>query len=511
MKEQLIYLEPHDDVTSVRDKLGWVRAARTLLIFPDDPRQRILQSKLELLLVQREATRVRTQLALITRDPVVIENARELGIACFRSIEASRKHYWHTEMARLKVQRTELAQPLDPGLVEAASRLQPAPTETHWHMNRVAAVLLVGIVAVTLLAGIYVILPGATIYLTPASNQVTALTTVIADPAATQVDVSNGIIPARIVGVEVQGSATIDTTGTRQQPSEKARGVALFTNLIPEQVTIPTGTVVRTSAAEPVRFVTLVDATLAGEVGATVEVPVEAVEAGFGGNLPSNRINQIEGVLSTRLAVTNPTPTRGGDEIEVRAVSQEDHDRVRALVLQQLQQRAYAEMQTDPYIALLETEFVPIESLSVVLIQDEIYSGYVGQAAEQVNLTMRATVQGVAINELFARQVVYARLAEKVGPGYQIGPASLVFRRGEATQIDEQRRVTLIMQGAGDVLAAIEPAQVQQMVRGLTVQEAALRLNRELPLAVPPVIQTWPSFWPFMPVLPLRIQVEVQS
>ena len=511
MKEQLIYLEPHDDVTSVRDKLGWVRAGRTLLIFPDDPRQRILQSKLDLLLVQREATRVRTQLALITRDPVVVENARELGIACFRSIEASRKRYWRTETARLAVQRTELAQPLVPDLVEAASRLQPASARTRWHMNRLATAILVGIVLIALLAGIYIILPGATIYLIPTSDQVTVLTTVTADPEATQVDVINGIIPARVVGVEVQGSATIDTTGTQQQPSEKAQGVALFTNLIPEQVTIPTGTVVRTSAAEPVRFMTLVDATLAGEIGATVEVAIEAVEAGFGGNLPSNRINQIEGPLSTRLAVTNPAPTRGGNEIEVRAVSQEDHDRVRALVLQQLQQRAYAEMQTDPYIALLETEFVPIESLSVVLIQDEIYSGYIGQAAEQVNLIMRATVQGVAINELFARQVVYARLAEKVGSGYQIGSASLVFRRGEVTHIDEQRRVTLIMQGAGDVLAAIDPVQVQQMVRGLTVQKAALRLNRELLLATPPIIRTWPPFWPLMPTLPLRIQVQVQS
>ena len=34
MKEQIILLEEHDDVDSIREKLGWVRAARVLLLFP---------------------------------------------------------------------------------------------------------------------------------------------------------------------------------------------------------------------------------------------------------------------------------------------------------------------------------------------------------------------------------------------------------------------------------------------------------------------------------------------
>jgi hypothetical protein len=511
VKEQIIHLEPHDDVTSVRDKLGWVRAPRVLLVFPDDPRERVLQRKLDLVLIQREATRLRAQLALVTSDPIIIEHARELGIACFRSIEASQKRYWRTERARLKIERAEQPTRLDSELVEAATRFKPRPGGLPAQVQRIAAGSLLVITATAFLIGAYLLLPSATVYLTPAANQVTVTTTVIAVPEAAEVDTASGTIPARMVGVEVEGSAIVDTTGTQEEPMEKARGVALFSNLLPDQVTVPAGTIVRTSAAQPVRFVTLADATLPGQIGETVEVPIEALEPGYEGNLPSNRINQIEGSLSSRVAVTNGQPTRGGDVTEVRAISQEDYDRVRALLMQKLQQRAFAEMQTSPYIDLQETEFIPLESLVIVLIDSETYDGYVDQSAEQVSLTMRATVQGTAIDERLARQVVYARLADKVGTGYQIGPDSLIFRRGEVTGIGEQRQVTFIMQGAGDVSLAIQPEAVREMVHGMAVSEALVRLDRELPLATPPVIEVWPGFWPLMPSLPFRIQVEVSG
>jgi hypothetical protein len=294
----------------------------------------------------------------------------------------------------------------------------------------------------------------------------TVTTTVTADPNLPEVRIDEGLIPARSIGVVVEGRAVVDVTGTSDVPTEKARGIALFTNLIPDQVTIPSGTIVRTSAAEPVRFLTLADATLAGTVGETVEVPIEAFEPGFEANVPTGRINEIEGPLSSRLAVANPEPTRGGDVSTVPAVAPQDLDRVEALLLQQLQQRAYAEMQIDPLIALLDTEFVPFESLTVVLTHSRTFDGYVGQPVSQLGLSMSVTIQGMAADERRAREIPYARLAEKVGPGFVLTPETLVFRRGEVTGFDDQRRVTFIMQAAGDISADIDTGAIRQMVRG---------------------------------------------
>lgn len=510
MKEQIIRLEPHDDIISVRDKLGWIRAPRVLLVFPEDPRVRILQEKLDLVLIQREVTRRRAQLALITRDPAVVEHARDLGIACFGSIEASHRRYWRTARARLAVERSEHAVPLEPALIDAASRLSPEATVTPHRGRRAIALTTLVLAAAALLAVVIVIAPGATVHLTPASNQVTVTTAITADPAVDPglVDTAAGLVAARMVGIETESSVTVDVTGTALQPSQKALGIVLFTNLIPEQVTIPAGTVVRTSAAQPVRFVTLSDITLPGKLGETAQVPVEAVEAGFTGNLPAGRINQIEGPLGVRVGVTNTEPTTGGDAIEIPAVAEQDYQRARALLLQQLQQRAFAEMQSE---LLGETEFIPPESLAVVLIHSETYSAAVGQPAGRLTLNMRVTVQGVAIDERLARQIVYARLTEKVGTGLQIGAGSLVFRRSDVTRIDEQQRVTFIMQGAGDVSTAVDTTRVLQLVRGVSVREAELRLNRELPLRTPARIETWPRFWPQMPLLPLRIRVVVDG
>lgn len=511
LKEQIIRLDAHDDVTSVRDKLGWIRAARVLLVFPDDPAHPILQRKLDLVLLQREATRQKAQLALITIDPVVIENAQELKLASFPTVEASHQRYWRSPRARLKIARPKKPASLDPDLIEAATRLRSANRTFTPQQRRAIQIGLLGFTMSVILAIIIFILPGATIKLQPATNQVVVTTTVIAnpDPQVMGVDNARRIIPARPVGIEVDASAKVDTTGRKDIPAEKARGTALFTNLLSDQVTIPAGTIIRTSAAQPVRFVTLADATLPGQISQTVEVDIEALEAGFEGNLPSNRINEVEGLLATRIAVTNPQPTRGGDVTEVQAIDQSDYDRVRALALQQLQQRAYASMQTDPFIALQDAEFIPADTLAVVLIAFETYSGTVGQQAGQVELNMRATVQGIAIDERLARQAAYAELAKKVGTGYQISADTMLFKRGEVTQIDEQRRVTFIMQGAGDVLAAVPPEKVRQLVRGQSIRAAEQRLESNFPLVATPTIQVWPGFWPILPLLPLRIEVEI--
>lgn len=370
---------------------------------------------------------------------------------------------------------------------------------------------LMGFSVLAILAIIIFIMPGATVKLEPATNQEMVTTTVTADPdpQITGVDTARRIIRARVVGIEVDASPKVDTTGSKDIPAKKARGTALFTNLLSDQVTIPAGTTIRSSAARPIRFVTLADVTLPGKIGQTVEVDIEAIEPGFEGNLPSNRINEVEGLLATRIAVTNPQPTGGGDVTTVRAIDQSDYDRVRALALQQVQQRAYASMQTDPFIALQETEFIAPETLAVVLIAFETYSGTVGQEAEQVELHMRATVQGIAIDELLAQQVAYADLAKKVGSGFQISPDTMLFKRGEVTQIDDQRRVTFIMQGTGDILSAIPTDKVRQLLRGRTPSAASSRLESSFPLVAPPTIQVWPGFWPIMPFLSLRIDVEV--
>jgi len=103
--------------------------------------------------------------------------------------------------------------------------------------------------------------------------------------------------------------------------------------------------------------------------------------------------------------------------------------------------------------------------------------------------------------------VIYTRMAQKVGTGYEIKPETLVFKKGQVTAIDADRRLTFIMEGAGDISQAVDLDQVRQMVSALPPADAQERLQRELQLAAPPAITIWPGFWPLMPILPFRIAV----
>lgn len=511
MKEQIIQLEPHDDINSARDKLSWVRTPRVLLVFPED--SPILRQRLDLLLLQREATRQQAELAIVTIDPVIVEHCNELGIPTFGSVDSSYQQPWSSEKAHLgaplPADEDELPR-LTAELAASGSRLSERASALPLALRRVVAAFgLTGaliLMAIAMLVG----LPGATIRLSPAANQVSVTTAITVDPNVDPgfVDTDAGVIAGRTVGTEVEGSTTVETGGDALEPSQSSRGIVLFTSLLPEEITVPADTIVRTSAAQPVRFRTLNAVTLPAQVGETVEVPVEALKPGYESNVPSNHINEVEGTLGTRVAVTNPEPTRGGTADEVRAISEEDMEHARSLLLQQLQQRALAEMQ----VTLLdEEEYLPVESLSVVLVHTETFSGFVGEPADTLQLDMRVTVQGIAVDERLARQVVYAELADKVGAGYQIGTGTLAFRRGEVLGVDNDRRVTLLMYGAGDVSAAVDHSYVEAIVRGKSVQAAAAALEQGLPLASTPEIEPWPSFWPWMPVIPQRITIDIQG
>src|SRR5258708_30758516 len=98
MKLQVIQLEPYDDVTSVRDRLAFVRTERVLLVLPRTAT--ILKRKLDLVLIQREAARRGARLALITRDLDVIDNASELNISTFSSVRASQRGTWKPPLSK---------------------------------------------------------------------------------------------------------------------------------------------------------------------------------------------------------------------------------------------------------------------------------------------------------------------------------------------------------------------------------------------------------------------------
>ncbi|MBN1287715.1 MAG: hypothetical protein JXB47_20110 [Anaerolineae bacterium] len=512
MKEQVIQLEKHDDVVSVRDRLNLLPAGRVLLVFPR--KGQILQRRLDLVLVQREAVRMNTRIGLVTDDFTVIQHADELNIPVFYTVRESRRSRRWASQKPVEVFGGRSDRPAhmpSAAKVIAGSQKEPLLIPPEFvAVRRVLSWLIFGVVVTVLLFGLYVILPGARVRLKPASDQVTVTAPIIADPELAALNLNDRAIPARVIGVEVEWSTTIPTTGQVETPNAKATGEVVFSNLLAEAVTVPVGTVVRTSAAEPIRFATTEEVVVPAGIASTVAAPVEALDEFTGpvGNVGEGLINRVEGPLSVQLAVTNPARTRGGGVALAAAVAKDDYERLRSTLLQQLQQRAYAEMLASEYL-VGPADFVSVESLAIVLVLDETYSEYIGEPAETLSLDMRVVVQGVVINEPQARQVAYAALADRVGPNSRILDDTLTFMRGDELGVDDDRRVTFLMTATGEVATEIGPERVRSLVTGQPADRAAAALGAAYPLAGEPALELWPDWFGRLPLLPFRIEVQV--
>ncbi|RPJ28401.1 MAG: hypothetical protein EHM33_04585, partial [Chloroflexi bacterium] len=270
MKTQIITLESHDDLISVRDRMSWAKTPRILLVWPKY--EKILLRQVDLKVLQRHALSLGAQLGLVTRTRRVREDAEALKIPVFESTGQAQRVAWPKPRRKKwlhRPPRNDLREQRDQVPAgEAAWRAHPAV--------RLGA-FIVGVFAVLALVALFI--PRAQVRLQPQSKIQSIVLPVTASPSVASVFIT-GSIPAREKRVIVDGTQSVTVTGEGVIPQSKANGVGIFRNLTQQAVIVPAGTVVRTADAEAVRFVTTSDGELEAGIGKTLELPIEAVEGG---------------------------------------------------------------------------------------------------------------------------------------------------------------------------------------------------------------------------------------
>jgi hypothetical protein len=305
MKTQVIQLDRHDDVSSIRDKMAWAKTSRILLVFPR--RSRILGRTLDLRLVQRHALTLGAQLAIVAPSADIRQSARELGIPIYKTAVIAQRRTWHTNSpVEVPVRRT-------PSSDLRSMQREAVPVEGHWRNLFGVRLLFFTLAVLAMLALLVLFFPSATVALTPETRLQSLAISLNASPQVTTVTLTGGI-PARLATAVFEQSKTASVSGSVITPNTPAAGMAHFRNLSIGKVDIPSGTVIRTSGSSPIRFATTTDVVMPAGVGKTVDVPIQAVEAGSSGNLLADTLVVFEGDLGTSLAVTNPSPTKGGSD-----------------------------------------------------------------------------------------------------------------------------------------------------------------------------------------------------
>ena len=500
MKTQIIQLEPHDDTISVRDKMGWSQNGRVVLVWP--ARGRLLDRRLDLVFLLRHSQSLGVQIALITADPEVRFQAHLLGISVHKSVRKAQKSRWRRPL-RNKI-------PTTMGQKEGQDRI----TKVHkilsdpLHRKRETPLLsppiriglfTLGVLAVLSIAAI--LIPRADITISPETRRQEITLEVQASDTVEKINLT-GIFPIHMINTIVEGRGSIQTTGNVNIPTGFSSGAAQFKNLTDQAVNIPAGTVVSTSDSAQ-RFSTQRDARLPAGPGKEIEISIKALSPGSAANMPPGRINAIEGDLGVFLTVENLESTRGGSLAQSPAPDNTDRDQLKEELTSTLTQNALQEIQSslDPEDILLD------ESPVLINVLTESYYPPDLQPASQLELILRleyeASYVSAADREAFAQAILNANLPT----GFTPIPGTMIVEDLSSPQFSNGSTARWRMQLRRDIQSEPPIIRAVSLARGRSPDNAAQRLEEELALSSPPVIETFPSWWPLMPFIPLRITI----
>lgn len=514
-----IYLDETDDIVSICDRVTWAAThQRLVLVLPEG--SNLLTEYLDLVRLRRTAEHLRLEVGLVTHDGRVAEQARAVGFPVFagrEQAENNRRGWWRGRRGRhrptrpgatvaLNRQGRIKSLPDEADRREIYRRMTPRVTWQRW-LLRYLGILLFFITLAAIFVGLAYGVPGATLVLRPEIAPLQVSTQVVADPQLETTNFSGASVPGRLLVVTAEWQAEVETTGVLDVPDAPARGTVVFFNLLDQPVSVPAGAQVSTSSGNRVVYQVIAGVEVPGVVGGTAEADVVAIEPGPQGNVAANQVNQVDGSLGLQLEVRNVEPITGGGSRTVAAVTEADHERLRAQVLQFLQTLAISEMEA----ALNEGEFLARDSLRVVEIEDETYSHFVGERTDRVALEIRAELHGTAVDASQANDLVYLSLVDAVEPGFELVPHSLRFRPGEVLGVDSQGRVSFVMFGEGVMAARLNLADPLNAIAGQETEFALGYLNEQLPLRALPTVRIWPDWFGRMPYLPVRIQTEVDT
>lgn len=497
MKTQLIPLEAHDDLISVRDKMLWAKTPRILLVWPKSAR--ISLRPLDLKVLQRHAAALGAQLGLVTRHRAIWREAQALNIPVFGSTGEAQRVPWPKRDLKGKREWRRPRRNL------RRLRKQAQVQEEAWRSHPLVRFLsfALGVLAVLLLASLF--LPQADIALKPKTQLQAVTLPVRADPAASAVFIT-GSIPARVLRITVEGTREALTTGETSVPKTRAEGVVTFRNLTEGALVIPAGTVLTSTGLPGVRFVTLESGELAPGLKATVDVTVQAEQPGAAGNVEAGAIRAIEGGLGLQVAVTNAEPTSGGSDLVSTAATEEDHKRLRQTLFDALRRQALEEM----HAQLTTGDVFFSDTFSLAQVLEETYEPPLGQASRKVTLTMRAEFQAYYAADTDLRELAKIVLEASRPTGFEALDDSLTLETLNPPVTDANGVARWEIRATQVLTRRLDLPRVIPLALGRRPQAAQAVLAEALPLVEPPQIRLRPDWWPWLPLIPFNIRVETQ-
>jgi len=509
VKTQIINIEPHDDAISVKDKMGWGQTPRILLVWPS--REKVLQRRLDLVHIQRHSISLGSQLALVTGDRNVRRYAELLNIPVFPNIRKAEVSHWRPRRRRMASGAVNRKPTPEKAISKTKGRSSESledlrklafPEPIPWLNHPVMRLVFFTLGVAGVLAVAAVLLPSAEIKLNPDTRWQNVTIPITADPEIDDVQLS-GSVPIRTISIIVEGRGETSSSGSLSIPDKKATGNVVFTNLTNKEISIPSGTVVSTVDDEVVRYATQ-KTVLVPAYSDSSPVEVEAINPGSSGNQRSNSIIAIEGPLGLDLTVINPSSISRGSEKVVPAPNDSDYIKLQADMLEILYDAALVELED----MLEENDILLKSDPADYMVIEEQYSPSEIQPGDDLFLTLQAEYKAVIVSAediySISRTVLKANLPE----GYEYFPSTIEITHLDQPESKSNDRYFWEVEAKCEIGAIIDNREAANMVLWLIPDEALKVLLEHLPIDQDVSIESFPRWWPRLPILPFRVIVN---
>jgi hypothetical protein len=474
MKEQILTLEPTDDLHSLRDKIARVQAERLILMWP--ARTHSVSRRLDLELMKRWAFLNGSELVVISADGAVRSLARQSGVPCFPSLRES-------ALAGISVRPSPAERP-----PEFPVRRRPAPVPPPRRGRRpLPSILRIGCFpgAVLALPTVFLLLlPTARLQVVFPSHPVTAESPV--DPSlCTDLSLNLSLSDRR------------PTSGRIFAPTAYAKGTVRVTNFSDHAVTLPQG--VRVASADGVLFETVEGTILPpGESG---RLAVRAVEPGPESNLFPGGIRNVLGPLGLSVSAENPEPLSGGTAEWRNAVDPEDIDSLWTALTEQALQEARTSLQTLAGPASLIVE----DSLHVAFDPQDEPDASVHTPVDTVGLTLHAEASMRACSADAVRKKAEALLEAQIPPG------EILFGDTLTLLLRETADGAIALNASGTAVAVPDRNVLSLALRAQTPEQAVALLEDRFDAVEVSAVELQPGWIPILPLFPYQICIAAEA
>jgi hypothetical protein len=343
-------------------------------------------------------------------------------------------------------------------------------------------------------------------------------------------------IPSQVLTYTASATGQGIATGLVKQGNQIATGTVTFSNKGSQSLDIPTGTVLSTSGAVPVQFVTVADVYVPPDQNNNnipSIAPVQAQQPGDSGNVAASSISIIPpdslikiahnnriSSTSLNLTVTNPDPTTGGGASNVKAVTSNDVNTLSLALQKQVQNEINAWMTKVKHQGNEVGTPVPNVLASPTPLPQEkmITTPKVGQPApggkftDVLSVKVSVLVIRNAAIQTAGRVQLMAKALHMNPPAVLATQLPVAVKVTKSTPSQDGTSLSITVDATGHVVQQVPAQQISQQLTGKSIDQAKSFVNSQA--GIKGVVYTnivyFPPFPGFMPFRAEQIHIVVE-